>query len=106
QNFVNVVEVGAQRAATAIRNLFKEFQQGGITGVLDDLKTKITDALDIDGTAGGQNFIVTFVKGMYDAATGVLTSALNDIAGYIGDFFIGKSPPPKGPLSQLTTGGA
>lgn len=106
QSFIDVITVGAQRAADGIRALFRTFQEGGVSGVLDSLKAKIADALDLDGTSGGRNFIVTFVTGMYDAAQGVLSTALNDIAQYVADFFIGHSPPPKGPLSGILDGGA
>jgi tape measure domain-containing protein len=106
ERWVATVSSAAQRAADAVRGFFKLFQDGGISGLLDDMKEKILSVFNLDGHDGGANFIITFVKGMYDAATGVLSGALDDITGYISDYFIGKSPPPKGPLSGILEGGA
>ena len=58
-----------------------------------------------DLAAAGSNVVITYAKGMWDAATGVLSGVVNNIAAFIADFFVGHSPPPKGPLSQIYTGG-
>jgi hypothetical protein len=110
QEWVQLVSEGARRAADDIRALFATFQAGGIDGALDSLKAKVTGFFDSfageNAHTGGFNFIVTFAQGMYDAAQSVLSTVVSDIAQSIGDFFIGHSPPPKGPLSGILEGGA
>lgn len=110
KSFIDTVSSGASDAAQAVERLFKAFQSGGIDGVLDGIKAKITGFVtSLAGDAmhsGGFNVIETFVEGMYDAAQSTLTTAVTDISQLIGDFFIGHSPPPKGPLKQIHEGGA
>jgi tape measure domain-containing protein len=110
QTFIDVLSAGAQKGAAGIRSLFEAFQADGIAGVLDTVKAKVVGFFESfagdNARTAGSNFIVTFATGMYEAAQGVLTSVVNDIASFVGDFFIGHSPPPKGPLKEIHKGGA
>jgi tape measure domain-containing protein len=112
-SFVDTVGTLMDNLGVSIRNVFKTFQEFTPAEALDQLKEKFHDTLDEilhygqngDADAAGQNFIVSFAEGMVKGANGVLSTVVNQIAQMIADFFIGQSPPPKGPLSDIGDGG-
>src|SRR5688572_10581950 len=53
----------------------------------------------------GYNLMVTLADGIISGGIAAITEAANFVASLIASFFIGASPPPAGPLSEITHGG-
>jgi len=53
----------------------------------------------------GVELMVNLTDGMFNALSSYVLPAIATIANVIGGFFIGASPPPMGPLSQIMEGG-
>jgi hypothetical protein len=53
----------------------------------------------------GLELVVNLSNGLLAGITDYVLPAITSIANIIGGFFIGASPPPMGPLSQITEGG-
>lgn len=81
-----------QRLLDAITNAFK--------GTLEYLQNTVPKAF----VQGGINIINAFLQGLMDAAKKVPIVG-NKIADFLGQYLIGQSPPPKGPLSEIDDGG-
>lgn len=53
----------------------------------------------------GLELMINFSEGLLTAVTDFVIPAITSIAQLIGSFFIGASPPPMGPLSEIREGG-
>jgi hypothetical protein len=80
------------------------FQGGGLLAAVGQILSDLGTFAQSMFTAGW-NLVATFGQGMMQAAESVVTAVVNDIAGLIAGFFVGNSPPPNGPLSQIDKGG-
>lgn len=90
---------------TAIQGVFAAFQSGGLLGALQQMLSDIGSFAD-SMFGAGWNLVVSFGSGIMQAAQTVITEAVNYISSLISSFLVGQSPPPEGPLSEITTGGS
>ncbi len=120
---LNAVGQGVQRATAFLAPLGRAFQEafahlntGNFQGALTSLQSGFSQTLgnllaQVQSFArgffgAGADLVGEFAGGMLSAAGSVLRGVADTIAGIIGAFFIGHSPPPEGPLNQITQGGA
>jgi hypothetical protein len=84
----------------------------GLSHGFDRLKSFIEEILglsDFDKEEwfdAGVELMVNFSEGLLTAITDFVLPTITGIASLIGNFFIGASPPPMGPLSKIREGGA
>lgn len=84
----------------------------GLRGAYEKVKAFVNEI--VFGGAGldarswydaGMNLMTEFSRGMFDAITTYVLPTITSITQMIASFFIGASPPPMGPLSQIREGG-
>ena len=129
QVFVGVVKSAMQGAADGVRGFFTvldemkgRFDEGfkfaklfggdsdgdaavaGVRAVIahiwDELNAFSGGMLD-----AGKTLVTTYAQGIVTGAESAVTTAVNYVTALIAGFFIGNSPPPSGPLSQIDKGG-
>ena len=106
--FNNKAVPAIKEFGSAISKAFGDISNGNVKGAIDDLFGGIITK--VEGIAGkmfgaGTNITKTFAQGLIEGAKTDVKDAVNFVSSFIADFFIGHSPPPEGPLSQIDKGG-
>lgn len=95
----------AQPVGAALSRAFEAFKTDGVTGAIKSIVTDIGNMAGDMGSAGLQ-LISEFAGGIISGAQSLITDAATYVADIIASFLIGQSPPPQGPLANITQGGA
>ncbi len=100
-------EIGREAGlvGTQLQNAFGQLQLGDFGGAFSTILHSL-DELRVQMFGAGGELINSLANGMLQGANDLLTNVADQIAGFIAGFFIGNSPPPTGPLSQIQQGGA
>jgi len=116
-DFVNKVATVVRALVIILQNAVPAiltFGRSLITGVVTwirSVQTFITSVMALTNqliknlSTGGWNAIVAYAQGMWDAYRTYVVTIVNAIVNYVSDYLIGNSPPKKGPLSKINSGG-
>jgi len=98
-----------------IKAAFNAFTEGDVTAGMAHLGAAVKVVLDgmvnlvkgyVRGMFGaGANLMSSFAQGIIGGGLAAVRGAITTVANLIAGFFIGHSPPPDGPLRQITDGG-
>lgn len=105
QDFVVKIQTGSAQIVSSLKNIFQNIHDDGLVATLSHAQQTL-DQFASNLFTAGWNAMVTYAQGMASGAREVLQSTVSGIAQTVADYFVGHSPPPKGPLSEVDTGGA
>lgn len=98
-----------------LRAAFDAFTSGDVAGGMAHIQQAVKVVLDgivhmVQGYAqalfgAGSNMMVSLSQGIIGGGMSAVQGAVNAVATIISSFLIGHSPPPQGPLAQITQGG-
>lgn len=107
--YVGILVEGIQKGFAFISDVVKNVF-GGIIRFITDIAKNLF-GIDVNNLGknlfeGAASIFGSFANGIAAAANTLIFPVVIGIAEFIADLLVGKSPPPKGPLSQIDKGGA